>query len=480
MKQQTFNLGLCIVLGFSIVYCANPATNNNATRAKPNFVILLADDLRADAIHFFDNPDVKTPNIDKLAQEGFSFNRAYIMGSLVPAVCKPSRAMLLTGKSLFKVSGNKRELNNSFLFPELLKNAGYKTFITGKWHNNPQWIPRAFSDGKNIFIGGMSSHTNILLSDFDPEGKFPQAKRRAVKAFSSDIFADTAIEFLKSHKKDTPFLLYVAFTAPHDPRTPPEEFRKLYAPSKLRLPPNFMPQHPFNNGEMNVRDEKLAPFPRSPDVIRSHLADYFGMVSHLDACVGRILSALESAGLSDNTYIIFASDNGLALGSHGLLGKQNLYEHSVRVPLIIKGVDIPKGKSSNAMCYLFDLFPTICQLAKIEIPQSVEGISLINLIKGNSSALRDYIFCAYANVQRSITDGHWKLIRYTHINKTQLFDLSSDPYEINDLAGNTQYQDVIQKLMSELSKSQENYGDNLPLTTNKPAPIIFFPTPQSK
>ena len=143
-------------------------------------------------------------------------------------------------------------------------------------------------------------------------------------------------------------MCYVALTSPHDPRTPPPPYDRLYDPTKIPLPKNFYPIHPFDNGDLNVRDEQLLPTPRTPEAIKKEIALYYGMISEMDAQVGRILVTLEKEGLMENTLIVFAGDNGLAVGQHGLLGKQNLYEHSIRVPMIFSGPGIPKNKKEDS------------------------------------------------------------------------------------------------------------------------------------
>src|SRR5690606_25798798 len=187
-------------------------------------------------------------------------------------------------------------------------------------------------------------------------------------------------EFLNRDMNSQPFFLYLSYTAPHDPRMAPEEFASQYPPDEILLPENFMPEHPFPNGELKIRDENLAPFPRTEENTREHIAAYYAMISHVDAQIGRVLDALDQSGQAENTMIIFAGDNGLAVGQHGLMGKQNLYEHSIRVPLIISGPGIPQGEKRETLCYLLDLFPTLCEFIDIPTPDSVEGVSFAPVI----------------------------------------------------------------------------------------------------
>lgn len=315
---------------------------------RPNVVFLLSDDQRFDTVHALGNAEIKTPNLDRLVRDGFTFTHAFCQGSNVPAVCVPSRAMLLTGRPLFHTQN---VIPPEYpMWPEVLRQAGYVTFGTGKWHNNPPAFNRCFDRGGAIFFGGMGDQFKVRVQDYDPAGKYERPRQRIGEKFSSELFTDEAVRFLEAYKGEQPFCLYVAYTAPHDPRTPPGEYATMYDPARLALPASFLPVHPFNNGELKVRDEALAPWPRTPEAVRKHTADYYGMITHLDAQVGRVLRALEATGRAGNTLVVFTSDHGLALGRHGLFGKQNLYDHSMRPPLVLTGPGVPRGGRSDALC----------------------------------------------------------------------------------------------------------------------------------
>ena len=190
----------------------------------------------------------------------------------------------------------------------------------------------------------MSDHWNVPACDFDPSGKYPQRPKISnpyddnivswhhcdhvtAGKHSTDLFADVTCEFLRHHNsKQNPFFAYVSFMAPHDPRSMPPEFRELYDPDSFELPENFAPQHPFDNGWMTGRDEQLANFPRTKTEVQRHLTEYYAMITHLDTAIGRIIDTLVEQNVLDETIIIFTSDNGLAVGQHGLMGKQNLYD----------------------------------------------------------------------------------------------------------------------------------------------------------
>jgi arylsulfatase A-like enzyme len=376
VHQPTMSVfGVVLLVVLPVISDARESTSRTA---KPNVLLLFADDQRADTIAALGNAQIRTPNIDRLVGQGTAFTRTYCMGSLQGAVCVPSRAMLLTGRSLFHV---KDDLAGQPTWPESFAKEGYTTFITGKWHNQAPAALRVFPQGKAVFLGGMGDPYKLPIQDISSEHTF--TNKRFSGEHSVKIFADAASEFLASQKGDRPFLCYVAFNLPHDPRVAPAEYHARYNREKPSLPANFLPQHPFNNGELTVRDEALAPWPRTPELVQQHLADYYAAIEFLDDQIGRILDALKSSGQYENTLIVFAADHGLAIGSHGLFGKQNLYEHSMRAPLIIAGPGLPRGQRVDAFAYLLDIFPTLGDIAHVPAPEGSEGLSLLPILDGN-------------------------------------------------------------------------------------------------
>lgn len=442
---------------------------------RPNVLLLVADDHRFDATGALGTPEVPTPALDALAARGVAFRRNYIQGGYSGAVCVPSRACLLTGADVFTATRRPgsgaawepAEINPELTtLPEQFRAAGYRTFATGKWHNGKQAFNRGFADGARIFFGGMADHHAVPLQGYDPAGVYPQAAVRTEDGFSSALFADTAVRFLNGHRGADPFFLYVAFTAPHDPRTPPAGYR--VDPAVVSLPPNWLPDHPFDNGEMRVRDEELEAHPRTPEALRRHIADYYGMIAHLDAQVGRVLRALEASGHARDTLVVYTADHGLAVGQHGLLGKQNLYECSVRVPLLLAGPGLPAGRKVEELNHAQDLLPTLCALAGIAPPPGIDGRSLLPLIEGRSGAARLAVHAVYRDLQRMVCDGRWKLIRYHRpaggqagTDRIQLFDLAADPWEQHDLAGRPETGADQERLLAELATWQARVGDPL-------------------
>jgi arylsulfatase A-like enzyme len=449
---------------------------------KPNILFFFTDDQRFDTIHALGNEQIVTPNMDALVAAGTAFTNAYIMGGSCPAVCMPSRAMLMTGRTLYHLKEQGQSIpKEHVLLGEALQKAGYATFGTGKWHNGPASYARSFTDGAEIFFGGMNDHWNVPACHFDPTGEYDLAEPFVYDpsysnqvtyrhcdhitpgVHSSELFCEATIDFLQRYNGDAPFFAYISFMAPHDPRTMPREYLDTYDPDQIAQPPNWMPEHPFDNGEMVVRDEKLAPWPRSPDEMRRHTAEYYAMITHLDAQIGRVLQALQESGHAENTIIVLAGDNGLAIGRHGLMGKQNMYDHSLHVPLIMSGPGIPQNRQSDDLCYLLDIYPTLCDLVGVPVPGTVEGQSLVPAMQAGA-APRESLFFAYRGVQRAVQDSRLKLIEYVVEGQrhTQLFDLQADPWETHNLAEDIRYAGHVERLRAELQRWRDELDDAQP------------------
>jgi arylsulfatase A-like enzyme len=433
---------------------------------RPNFVFLLTDDQRWDTIGALGNREVRTPNMDRLVGRGVAFTHAQTQGGLSGAICMPSRAQILTGRTVFQVHqaivDRPAQADAAVrTFPEHLRAAGYETFHTGKWHLGPVLFQRSFAAGAEIFFGGMSDQLKTPVFDYQADGKYPKERARTAAKFSSELFSDAAVGFLEKREKGKPFVMEVCYTSPHDPRMAPQRFAEQFPPDRVTLPKNFLPQHPFDNGELKVRDELLAPFPRTEDEVRRHLAGYFAMIAEVDAQIGRVLDALEKSGEADNTYVVFAGDNGLAVGQHGLFGKQNLYDHSVRVPLVIGGPGIPRGKRNASLCHLMDIAPTVCDLAGSRLESATDGMSLAEAAKSGRTLGRESTISAYRGYQRALRTRDWKLVLY-NVNgtrTTQLFDLKNDPLEMRSLAEEPRQAARIAEMRATLAARLKAAGD---------------------
>ena len=437
---------------------------------RPNFLFMIADDHRHSALGALGMEAVSTPTFDRLIAEGTCFTQAHIMGSTSGAVCMPSRGMLMSGRNLFDTPDPLPD--DHPLLPELLRQSGYTTFGTGKWHNRRGSYARCFSESGKVFFGGMNDQFAMPVNDFDPGGAYPPDETYLADGYSTTVFADEMIDFLNTRGADDaePFFAYIAFTSPHDPRTPPAPYDTMYDPDQIELPPNFAPEHPFDIGVRDIRDELLAGYPRAEDEIKRHIADYYGMISHMDMDIGRILYTLDARGLRDNTIVVYTSDHGLGVGQHGLMGKQNLYDHSMRIPLLMRGPGVPAGLRSEALLYLFDLYPTLLERAGVAVPRACAGHSLNTLLEGVTYMHRRDIFSAYQGVfghphgkpyQRSIKDDRNKLIETVVDGQAtwQLFDLGADPNEKINLVDKPGYEMLGQRLKKSLRKRQSRVND---------------------
>jgi len=470
MNNSLYSLPAVLLFG-SFLNCNADKVPAEAKK-KPNVLFLFADDQRADALGCSGNTYIRTPNIDKLAENGVRFTNSYVMGGHHGAICAPSRAMLMSGKSLFHVYD---KLEGVHTMPMHFANNGYETFGTGKWHNGADAFEASFQKGENVFIGGMCDHYNVPCRTLSADRKLGEPVK---KGYSTDLFADAAINFLTTYsegEKENPFFCYVAFTAPHDPRSPREDYIGMYPDESIPLPGNFKALHPFAFDNMNVRDETLAPWPRTPEIIQQSLADYYALISHMDNRIGDIIAALKQKGLFENTIIVYAADNGLAIGSHGLLGKQDLYEHSMKVPLVISGPGIPKYEVRDALVYLYDIFPTLADLCKLPAPEGIDGKDLVQVLLGKEKGVRTSLYTVYRNTVRAVRNEEWKLIRYPQRNYTQLFNLKTDPLEIDNLATIPENQPKVEEMMRLLDKWYETTGDTATMAPQTILPLEYDP-----
>lgn len=426
----------------------------------PNILFLLADDMRADSLGALGDSCARTPNLDSLVRRGFHFTNAYCLGGNSPAVCLPSRNMILSGNTFFRwqdLANNKGKQRGMFAPPDgpniarVLANAGYSTYHHGKRGNTAVAIQATFQ-------------INKYLRDDQKERMSGEPGKEIV---------DDAIAYLRQRDTQRPFFMYLALANPHDPRVAAPQYLKLFDPKQIPLPKNFLPLHPFDNGEMTVRDEALAPWPRPTEVIRQQLHQYHAVNAGMDHHLGRLLRTLDELRLTEETLIIFSADQGISLGSHGLLGKQNLYDPAMKAPLVFAGPNVPMGQSA-ALVYLLDIFPTICDLVGIK-PPPMDGRSFGSVLQGTATSARAELMLAYRDVQRAYRDERWKLIRYPRVDVTQLFDLHADPNERQNLAEEPDQQNRVTDLMTKLEKLQPTFGDNLPLRVKNVKPKTFVP-----
>lgn len=437
--------------------------------AAPNILLIVADDQRPDTIHALGNTVIDTPNLDRLVARGTSFSRAY---AGYP-ICHVSRAQILTGnpafKALPKYPGGAIDPNLATLGGTLQK-AGYHTCYTGKWHNDGHPKQRGYTTTSGLYSSGGGK--GVTQPDIDDRGRpltgyrgwtFKDENNQAelgkgvgLQPDNSKYIAEGAIRGIQTAPKGKPLFLHVNFAFPHDPRQWPAGMKDRYAAAKMLLPANFATKHPFDHGNIGGRDELLLPTPRIESEVREELAIYYAMITDLDAQMGRILDALPAP---DETIIIFTSDQGLALGSHGLLGKQNEYEHSIRSPLIFSGPGLPKNERSAALVNLNDLFPTLCDLVGIAVPATVQSKSLAPLLRHQTERVHDFVTGVFTDTQRMICDERWKFVIYPKVGREHLFDLKSDPDEMHDLSGEQVHRSKKDELAAKLQTWRQQNAD---------------------
>lgn len=454
-------------------------------REKPNIIVIIADDLSFNSIRPMGGNEVKTPSLDKLAEQGILFTHTYNMGGWNGAICIASRTMINTGRFVWRAEQLDKNLEEeaaeNMLWSQILHQAGYETYFSGKWHVkiDPEKIfdnvrhvrpgmPKTVPEAYNRPVEGQEDK----WSPYDTSvGGFWEGGKHW-----SEVLGDDAVDFIRqASEKDTPFFMYLAFNAPHDPRQSPKEFVDMYPPEDISVPESYLPLYPYADAigcGKELRDARLAPFPRTEYAVKVNRQEYYAIISHMDTQVARMLDAVEKSGKADNTYIFFTADHGLAVGYHGLIGKQNMYDHSIRPPMIVVGPDIPANKKLDMDVYLQDIMPTTIELAGIEIPEYVEFKSLLPYLReGQNESSYDAVYGCYQDLQRMIRDDGFKLMVYPYAPKLRLYDLENDPMEMNDLADDPEYQQLVKNLFTKLEKLGKEMDDTLDIRS-------FFPEMQ--
>ena len=425
---------------------------------KPDILFILADDMSHEALGAAGLLDIDTPNLDRLAQSGTMFTHAYNMGSYSPAVCIASRAMLNSGRFVWNATPpqlREHEKNGQF-WAQRLRQAGYRTYMAGKWHLSAVKPESVFDVVRNVRPGMPADgydHKGILsdadlppgynrpLDESDYESGWKPWDRQHGGFWEggkhwSEVLADDGIGFIRqAAEEDAPFFMYLAFNAPHDPRQSPKKFVECYPLDRVESPQNFLPEYPFADAAFGkrLRDERLMPYPRTEYSAKVNRQEYFAIITHMDEQIGRILNALEASARRQNTWIFFTADHGLAVGQHGMSGKQNMYEHSMRAPFIASGPGVATGAVIETPIYLQDIMPTTLELAGIEETAGVDFKSLLPLLDNEKGEHYEAIYGAYLDRQRMICMGDWKLIHYPGIGVERLYNLREDPLEMNDL-----------------------------------------------
>ncbi|MEJ6580906.1 MAG: sulfatase-like hydrolase/transferase [Akkermansiaceae bacterium] len=437
---------------------------------KPNLLFIFADDMTYEAIGSLGLTEVQTPNLDKLFAAGTQFTHAYNSGGWNGAICVASRNMMMTGRNLWYAQREEQTMGARRLWPQLMSDAGYTTYMTGKWHVRMKadqlfdhvgdvrpGMPNQVKKGYNRPVEGKEDV-------WDPTDKANNGFWKGGKHWS-EVEADTAVKFLNMAKEDSkPFFFYLAFNAPHDPRQSPQEYLDMYPVEEMKTPENFLPAYPHREvmkSPHTLRDENLAPMPRTEYSVKVARREYFALITHLDAQIGRVLNTLEANGQRENTIIVFTADHGLGCGRHGLLGKQNMHDHSIRVPYVVVGPEVEAGLKIDSPIYIQDSVPSALQVAGAEVPDYIQYQSFIPVLEGVSEG-RQQIYSAYLkDAQRALTKDGYKLILYPGGNIARLYNLKSDPFEKVDLLEKGKGKKIAQKLLAALKEEAKIHGDEL-------------------
>jgi len=438
---------------------------------RPNILFILTDDQAPHTLSSYGNQVCQTPNIDKLAASGIVLDQAYHMGSMSGAVCSPSRTMIMSGRTLWhlpprgkkhlkqeegKVSGVEI-LNNTL--PAVFNRAGYETFRTCKNGNS-------YSLANGLFQ---------IVQD--------KSCRNADEESGSQWHGKQVLNYLNDRStqdKKKPFFIYFGFSHPHDARNGRDDLLKKYGAENVNKPPaglnenapklpvSWLPEHPFHHGHPQLRDEVRVPgvlTSRTEATVRNELGREYACIENIDDQVGLVIQKLKSIGEFENTYIFYTADHGIAVGRHGLMGKQNLYEHSWKVPFIVSGPGIKAGSRASGNSYLLDVLPTLCDLSGLSIPSTAQGKSLKPVLMGKKQTVRSVLYGAYCGGtkpgMRCVRKGDWKLIKYDtldgKVRETQLFNLKSNP---NELLIEHHAKEVVAKTGNQPSKIQVNLSKN--------------------
>ncbi|GJM34972.1 MAG: sulfatase [Saprospiraceae bacterium] len=475
--RSAIKIGVLAVLAISLFsQCKNESQ-------QPNFLFVLVDDQSPFDFKIYNaNSILETPNIDKLAREGMIFDGARHMGAWSGAVCTPSRCMIMSGRTLWNLPSNKQGYENPSA-PDSLElqtigavfnRAGYKTMRTCKKGNSYPAANAQFTVVKDA------------------------TKRGGTEESGSTWHSKQVMEYLADREaklEKEPFFIYFGFSHPHDIRDGTPELLAKYGavnhrdtsslpPSHPNQPPlqeNYLAAHPFFHGHPELRDEENVSGVwkrRDEQTVRNELGREYACSENIDIQLGKVLKKLEEMGELDNTYVIYTSDHGMAIGRHGLMGKQNLYEHTWRVPFIVNGPGIKAGSRVEGNIYLLDILPTVCDLAGIETPSTVDGTSFKPVLMGEKESIREVQYGVYSGGtkpgMRCVKKGDWKLIKYDvmdgQVRETQLFNLAANPHEYlpehgktgemeTNLAGNPKYAEKLAEMEALLLEQMKINND---------------------
>ncbi len=460
------------------------------TNTQPNIIFIMSDDHAAHAMSCYGSRINKTPQIDRIAEQGMRFDNCFCTNS----ICTPSRAVILSGtyNHVNQVTTLSTPMDNRLLtFPKLLQDAGYQTAMIGKWHlgQGPAHEPTGF-DFWRVLPGQGLYHNPEMI---DREG------RRVHEGYVTDLITDMSIEWLKGRDKNRPFCLLCHHKAPHRSWEPDDKHASMYEDVDIPVPETFDDDYSHRasaaaaatmriDRDLNAEDLKQ-PIPAGLTAAEEkhwkyqrYIKDYLRVVASIDDNIGRLLDILDEEGLTDNTMVIYTSDQGFFLGDHGWYDKRFMYEESLRMPFVVRYPrEIQAGTVNKDIALNVDFPATFLDLAGVPIPETFQGHSLRPLLRGETPAgwqtslyYRYWMHKAHHNVYAhyGVRTLRYKLIYYysdalgqagaideTYEPEWELFDLECDPYELHNVVDDPAYKAVVKELKDELHKLQENVGD---------------------
>ena len=428
---------------------------NAVAAQRPNFLFIIADDQSPFDLKIYNaKSQLETPVLDRLAAQGMTIDGAYHMGSWSGAVCTPSRHMIMSGRTLWHLPQSNRAKQRDG------QNAKKSETLTQPVPANlpASTLAAVFNRAGYDTMRTCKKGNSYEAANAQFKHRHDATRRGGTDQTGSAWHADQVLNYLNHRQSENvaePFLIYFGFSHPHDTRDGTPELLEKYGacnhadretlpPANEKapqLPSNYLPEHPFHHGHPNLRDEVQVSGVwrrRDPVTIRNEIGRQFACSENIDQQIGRVLEKLAAMNELDNTYIIYTADHGMAIGRHGLQGKQNLYQHTWRVPLIVKGPGIKSGTRAEGNVYLLDVLATLCDFAEITPPETNEGVSFRPVLFGQQNTIRDVLYGAYCGGtkpgMRCVKQGDWKLIKYDvldgQVRKTQLFNLAQNPDEL--------------------------------------------------
>jgi len=457
---------------------------------RPNILFIMSDDHASHAMSCYGSRINETPNLDRIAEEGMRFENCFCTNS----ICTPSRATILTGtyNHVNNVTTLASKLDGRLLtFPKLLQACGYQTAIIGKWHLGHGGIhdPTGF-DYWNVLPGQGLYHNPEMIE---------MGREKVFRGYATDIITDLSLEWLRNRDSSRPFCLMCHHKAPHRPWEPDEKHARMYESVEIPEPETF--DDDYSNRAAAAAEAKMRidrdltltdlkqPVPEglSPEEekrwkYQRYIKDYLRCVASVDDNVGRMLDYLDEEGLTEDTIVIYTSDQGFFLGDHGWYDKRFMYEESLRMPFIIRYPrEIVPGTVNTNMILNVDFAPTFLDYAGVDIPEQMQGTSFRPLLKGQvphgwqrSMYYRYWMHLAHHNVYAhyGVRTLRYKLIYYyadalgqpgaiddRREPEWELFDLEKDPYELHNVYDDPAYTDVVKELKAELRRLQDQVGD---------------------